>query len=84
MHGLLLLPRMQPVTLGKHAPPLLSCSKLTQAKHSMTSNLTTLKLYYYLVIISPLKVLQRDQVYDDVFLIQSYFFLISRFEDLRK
>ena len=50
----------------------------------MTSNLTTLKLYYYLVIISPLKVLQRDQVYDDVFLIQSYFFLISRFEDLRK
>ena len=36
------------------------------------------------IIISALKVLQRDQVCDDVFLIQSYFFLVSRFEDLRK
>ena len=83
MHGLLLLPRMQPMTLRKHAPPLL-LFKAYLGKTPYDWQLDDTEAILLLGIISPLKVLQQDQVCDYVFPIQSYFFHISRFEDFRK
>ena len=98
MHGLLLQPRMQLITLNKRAPLLLSCFNLFEARSGKTpydwqldvteaillgldsmviagtgSGKTIpfmLPLLAHpekmVIIISPLKVLQRDQVCDDI------------------
>ena len=71
------------MTLRKHAPPLLLFEAYS-GKTPYDWQLDDTEAILLLGIISPLKVLQRDLVCDYVFLIQSYFFHISRFEDFRK